>query len=235
MRALAAMSGSESPGKAHALQHQIQRNKELARERLRLNRLAHSDTSPGSFGSECVPSPALNSELNELHQSEITPIYWLCGNILDSGSVCGSTCDHRIKEHFGETVCYRCKSKTNEYEYISKETIKREYLLTEGEIKSLQHISRPNKINPRWADIKLFLRKHCIDYACKKWGSAEALREVLRGREVSKYERTVERNRALFDESADTPGAASGAQRASKKRRLGELESLASIIRGDRQ
>lgn len=209
-------------GLSEDLLTRIERNRELAIERLQLTRGA----APGSD----VPTRAMSPG-----PFEKLAFPWSCPKILDCGKVCGSSSDSKIREHFDEVACSRCDSRTNGFDYITKDTIKREYLLPEYVIKQLKHITRPNRLNPRWADIKLFLRKHCIAAAIDKWGSLDALKEQLRMKEQKKYDQSVERTQALLagDGTTTKQNAASLGGRRGNKRKLHELESMAAIIRGD--
>jgi hypothetical protein len=160
---------------------------------------------------------------------------WSCENLLDSGRVCGGNHDRQLKEQFGEVVCFKCKSETNDYECISKEAVKRDYLLPEASFKSLQFLLIPNPMNARWAHIKLYLRRHCKECAVRRWGSAAALQSELRLRETQRYDKSVARTQALFESEAspsDGTDKRNTLLNKGKKRKASEIAAMAAIIRG---
>ena len=101
--------------------------------------------------------------------------------------VCGSSTaiDAEFYENFRVVVCFSCKDTDNIYTIITKTQARSEFLLTDEELADfalLPSISRKNPHNPRWADMKLYLKKQVRDYAIKKHGSEEALKLALSNR-----------------------------------------------------
>lgn len=100
--------------------------------------------------------------------------------------------DQEIYENFGVFVCYSCKDSSNLYEYVTKTQARNEFLLTDEELadsSSLPSISRKNPHNPRWSDMKLYLRRQLRDFSIKKHGSEEAIQDALKNRNESKTDR----------------------------------------------
>ena len=246
------MSAGPTPVLPKEVALRIQRNRKIAQERLQRHReqlAAVEEASRGGVGGADVsvvsvpatgPSAAL-TDPGSPHATDLPheepPFFWSCPNTLEGGAVCGGSHDRKIKEHFGEIVCYRCKGTSTDYDYITKEAAKREYLLSDAAIKPLRFILKPNQMNPRWADIKLYLRKHCITVALLKWGDMDSLQAELRRKEVAKYDESVERTKALFESSSSAEdGSAkrnSSSKQKGRKRKQSELESMVSIIRGE--
>jgi DNA-repair protein complementing XP-A cells len=100
--------------------------------------------------------------------------------------------DSEIYDNFGVIVCFSCKESSNLYEVITKTQARNEYLLTDEELADaalLPSISRKNPHNPRWADMKLYLRRQVRDFSIKKHGSEEAIKEALSNRNESRTDR----------------------------------------------
>lgn len=106
---------------------------------------------------------------------------------------CGSSLiDPEYFDNFRINVCLSCKESNTLYTIITKTQAKNEYLLTDEELADaslLPSISRKNPHNPRWADMKLYLRKQVRDFSIKKHGSEEAIEEALSNRKSTKTDR----------------------------------------------
>ncbi len=114
---------------------------------------------------------------------------------MSSCEACGDEavpCDPEFEASFKVLVCYNCKDTNTLYTVITKTQAKTEFLLTEEELADtllLPSISRKNPHNPRWSDMKLYLRKQCRDFAIKKFGSQDQLKAALDGRVENKTDR----------------------------------------------
>ena len=112
---------------------------------------------------------------------------WTC-------EACGSTAaiDPELYENFHLVVCFSCKDSDSLCTIITKTQARSEFLLTDEELADsaiLPSISRKNPHNPRWADMKLYLKKQVRDFAIKKHGSEEALIEALSNRNEVRSDR----------------------------------------------
>ncbi|TRY71992.1 hypothetical protein TCAL_03958 [Tigriopus californicus] len=82
---------------------------------------------------------------------------------------------------FDISVCDKCKEteRDGKHELITKTDAKNTFLLKDVDIDKrepvLKFIIRKNPHNPRWGDMKLFLRSQIEDRALEVWGSEEAL------------------------------------------------------------
>merc|ERR1719229_823243 len=83
---------------------------------------------------------------------------------------------------FDLSVCDSCKDteKEGKHELITKTDAKSTFLLKDGDLerrgeKPLGFIVRKNPHNPRWGDMKLYLRSQVEELALAVWGSEEAL------------------------------------------------------------
>lgn len=93
---------------------------------------------------------------------------------------------------FRVVVCVSCKDTNSLYSLITKTQAKAEYLLTDEELADsslVPSISRKNPHNPRWSDMRLYLRKQVRDFAICKFGSEEALQDALSSRTETRTDR----------------------------------------------
>lgn len=121
------------------------------------------------------------------HISEVSH----CTERLCDGAIC-SHCpvDRELCEYFGEYVCKGCKSKAGElYRTITRSESIATYLIPEESMKVLKFVSKDNPHNSGWIPMKLYLRKHVIALAIRRFGSMEALEEERQKRETAKFER----------------------------------------------
>jgi DNA-repair protein complementing XP-A cells len=107
---------------------------------------------------------------------------------------CGSLIgiDSEFHDNFGVSVCFSCKDSNELYGIITKTQARSEYLLTDEELADsilLPSISRKNPHNPRWADMKLYLRRQVREFAVKKHGSEKAMKEALANRTEARTDR----------------------------------------------
>ena len=110
-----------------------------------------------------------------------------------SCEACGSSIiDPEFFDNFHINVCLSCKDSCEIYSIITKTQAKNDFLLTDEELADstvLPSISRKNPHNPRWADMKLYLKKQVRDFSIKKHGSEEAIQEALSNRKATKTDR----------------------------------------------
>ena len=121
-----------------------------------------------------------------------------------SGFVCevceSEQVDSELYAQFKVLVCYRCKETVNTegenspllYSLITKSQGRNEYLLTDEELADsslLPSITRKNPHNPRWSDMKLYLRKQVLAFAIQKYGSAALLQSAKDGRSDNRVDR----------------------------------------------
>ena len=102
--------------------------------------------------------------------------------------------DSYLFRTFDCDICDNCKNseKDGPHELITKTDSKKEFLLKDSDFEKgerdvplvpLRFILRKNPHNPRWGDMKLFLRLQVEARALQVWGSEEALEEEHTARE----------------------------------------------------
>ncbi|CAN0453858.1 unnamed protein product, partial [Discosporangium mesarthrocarpum] len=69
------------------------------------------------------------------------------------------------------------------------------FLLPEGTIAVLPYIERENPHHASWTKMKLFLKKHVLEYSHKRWGGVEGLERERKRREELKWNRAVARTK----------------------------------------
>lgn len=93
---------------------------------------------------------------------------------------------------FRVAVCLGCKDTNPLYTLITKTQARNEFLLTDEELADtslMPSLSRKNPHNPRWSDMKLYLRRQCRDFAWKKFNGESGLEAALEARSGAKSER----------------------------------------------
>lgn len=116
-------------------------------------------------------------------------------SVLDDGNKkkcreCGTLeIDFHWDEVLKTQVCNACKERLpDKYSLLTKTEAKKDYLLTDPELKDVEllpHIKKPNPHKSTWNDMMLYLRYQVEEYAFSdaKWGSGEALDAEWKRRE----------------------------------------------------
>jgi len=103
--------------------------------------------------------------------------------------------DSYLFNTFGHNVCDDCRNteKDGPHELITKTDAKKEFLIKDSDFEKgergeedLRFILRKNPHNPRWGDMKLFLRLQVEKRARAVWGSEEALEKEHEAREEAR-------------------------------------------------
>ena len=100
--------------------------------------------------------------------------------------------DSYLFRTFDHPVCDECKNMDRDgpHELITKTDAKKQFLLTdihfERDGNSLKFLLRKNPHNPRYGDMKLFLRLQIEKVALDIWGSEEDLEKEIEKREANK-------------------------------------------------
>ncbi len=204
----------------------IERNRQLALQRRQLFLLTNQTEQIGTAAENSeVIAPPISVEVVQVEGTSST---WRCDNLKESGAICNGNCDKQIREIYEEIVCYSCKKNSNQYEFLTKETIKKEYLLSDADIESIKYLNKPNPHNARWSNIKLYLRKYVEKCASQKWNGLENLFTEIQNREDKRYKKALERAQNFL-----TTGSVTDNKTKTKKRKQAEIENIAKIIRGE--
>jgi len=91
---------------------------------------------------------------------------------------------------FDHNICDECKNMEREgpHELITKTDAKKQFLITDAHLeregRTLKFLLRKNPHNPRYGDMKLFLRLQIEKLALDIWGSEEELEKEIEKREA---------------------------------------------------
>ncbi|XP_015705451.1 DNA repair protein complementing XP-A cells [Coturnix japonica] len=110
--------------------------------------------------------------------------YLICGD-------CGKEfMDSYLMQHFDWATCDNCRDTEDKHKLITRTEAKEEYLLKDCDLDKrepvLRFIVKKNPHNPRWGDMKLYLKLQVIKRALEVWGSEESLQEAKEQRRDSR-------------------------------------------------
>lgn len=126
-------------------------------------------------------------------------------NIVQSCSICGmSNIDELFLKVYNEKVCRQCSRSSPDFVQITKQDAVSKFLVTEYSLRSIPHQLKDNPHKKGWNEMKLYLRKHVLALALRKWGNEQNLDDELAKRSEKH-----------------------------SKRKLGEVESFLSSICGN--
>lgn len=98
--------------------------------------------------------------------------------------------DSYLSNSFDLSVCDKCRDNEAKHKLISRTEAKKEYLLKDCDLDQrepmLRFVLRKNPHNPRWGDMKLYLRLQVEKRSLEVWGSPEALEEAKESREENR-------------------------------------------------
>jgi len=113
-----------------------------------------------------APAPPLPPSMRPLCEE--------CGFCFDSST---------LRDKFGHDVCDDCKKSDSTHALITRTDAKKEYLLQDCDLDlrkpKLRHVLRKNPHNPRWGDMKLYLKLQVEKRCLEVWGTEEALEEAI--------------------------------------------------------
>lgn len=106
--------------------------------------------------------------------------------------------DSYLFRNFDYEVCDKCKDpeKNGKHELITKTDAKNEFLLKDIDFEkapALKFILRKNPHNPRWGEMKLFLRLQVERRALEVWGDEEVLEQEHEKREEKRDQAKVKK------------------------------------------
>ncbi|MBN3305569.1 XPA protein, partial [Amia calva] len=90
--------------------------------------------------------------------------------------------DSYLSNSFDLSVCDNCRDSESKHKLITRSEAKNEYLLKDCDLDKrepmLRYVLKKNPHNPRWGDMKLYLRLQVVKRSLEVWGSEEALEEA---------------------------------------------------------
>jgi len=105
--------------------------------------------------------------------------------VKNGDSVCLSDdIDTFVDTHFDEQVCRACKQLNEDlYQLITRKDAVEKFLVPADAFKMLKFATKLNPINSNWSPMKLYLKKHVLEVAVRRFGSEELLIEEVQKRE----------------------------------------------------
>ncbi|XP_074787959.1 DNA repair protein complementing XP-A cells isoform X1 [Athene noctua] len=102
--------------------------------------------------------------------------YLICGD-------CGKEfMDSYLMQHFDWATCDNCRDTEDKHKLITRTEAKEEFLLKDCDLDKrepvLRFIVKKNCHNPRWGDMKLYLKPQVVKRSLEVWGSEESLQEA---------------------------------------------------------
>ncbi|XP_061686802.1 DNA repair protein complementing XP-A cells [Syngnathoides biaculeatus] len=98
--------------------------------------------------------------------------------------------DSYLSNSFDLSVCDKCRDTDEKHKLISRTEAKQNYLLKDCDLDKreppLKFILKKNPHNPRWGDMKLYLKVHVEKRCMEVWGSEAALEEAKEAREENR-------------------------------------------------
>lgn len=98
--------------------------------------------------------------------------------------------DSYLCNNFDLCVCDKCRDNEEKHKLISRTEAKQHYLLKDCDLDkrepALRFILKKNPHNPRWGDMKLYLKLQVEKRCMEVWGSEEALEEARESREENR-------------------------------------------------
>ncbi|KAK2865510.1 hypothetical protein Q7C36_001566 [Tachysurus vachellii] len=95
-----------------------------------------------------------------------------------------------LSNSFDLSVCDKCRDSELKHKLISRTEAKQLFLLKDCDLDQreppLRFILRKNPHNPRWGDMKLYLKSQVVARSLEVWGSEEALEEAQESREENR-------------------------------------------------
>ncbi|KAL7841106.1 hypothetical protein SRHO_G00247970 [Serrasalmus rhombeus] len=98
--------------------------------------------------------------------------------------------DSYLSNSFDLSVCDQCRDNEVKHRLISRTEAKQLFLLKDCDLDlrepPLRFVLKKNPHNPRWGDMKLYLKTQVVKRSLEVWGSEEALEEARESREESR-------------------------------------------------
>ncbi|CAM9500544.1 unnamed protein product [Lampetra planeri] len=131
------------------------------------------------------------------HRVVHTPAPVMQADYLQCGECERRFMDSYLSATFDLAVCDACRDNEGKHQLVSRTEAKTEFLLKDcdldGREPALRFVLRKNPHNPRWGDMKLYLRLQVEGRALDVWGGEEALQEAREQRHHGRDRRQQKR------------------------------------------
>ncbi|XP_042308254.1 DNA repair protein complementing XP-A cells isoform X4 [Sceloporus undulatus] len=140
----------------------------------------------------CIPLQQKKRMLDSGLWNWEKPSHLIEGAVLEFDYLICEECDKEFMDsylmnHFDLATCDNCRDVEDKHKLITRTEAKEEYLLKDCDLDKrepvLRFILKKNPHNPRWGDMKLYLKLQIIKRSLEIWGSEEALEEAKESRQ----------------------------------------------------
>ena len=109
----------------------------------------------------------------------------------DDCDTCGGLADAAFRTAFSIQTCGACRRRDPSLDLLNATDAARTYLLPQSTLKEcgLPTLERANPRQPTWTPMRLFLRRHLVEHADRRWGDADGLEAERRRRAAAKVTR----------------------------------------------
>ncbi|CAL8334087.1 unnamed protein product [Lota lota] len=184
-----------------AMRAKIERNRQralmLRQARLASRSLAAIEGSTSAKVAKTIDSGAgfFIEEEDEEDTQRVKPVVHQPAPVIETDYLVCDECgkpfmDSYLSNSFDLSVCDSCRDNEGKHQLVSRSDAKKNFLLKDCDLDQrdppLRYVLRKNPHNPRWGDMKLYLRTQ-VERRCKEvFGSEEALEEAKEMRQENK-------------------------------------------------
>ena len=113
-------------------------------------------------------------------------------------ATCGALADAAFRTAFSIQTCNACWRRDPSLDLLNATDAARTYLLPQATLKCLPTLERENPRQPTWTPMRLFLRRHLVDHAHRRWGDEAGLEAERRRRAAAKVKRDDAKAKDFF-------------------------------------
>ena len=116
----------------------------------------------------------------------------------DDCDTCGGLADAAFRAAFSISTCNACRRRDPSLDLLNATDAARTYLLPQATLKCLPTLERENPRQPTWTPMRLFLRRHLVEHANRRWGDEAGLEAERRRRAAAKVKRDDAKAKDFF-------------------------------------
>ena len=116
----------------------------------------------------------------------------------DDCATCGGLADAAFRTAFSIQTCNACRRRDPSLDLLNATDAARTYLLPQATLKCLPTLERENPRQPTWTPMRLFLRRHLVDHANRRWGDEAGLEAERKRRAAAKVKRDDAKAKDFF-------------------------------------
>uniref|UniRef100_A0A3Q3EV44 Xeroderma pigmentosum, complementation group A n=1 Tax=Labrus bergylta TaxID=56723 RepID=A0A3Q3EV44_9LABR len=193
---------SPKPELSAAMRAKIERNRQqalmLRQARLASRSLSAVEGATSAKVSKTIDSGAgffIDEEEEALEEQRTRKVVHQPAPVIEPDYLVCDECekpfmDSYLSNSFDLSVCDKCRDNEEKHKLVSRTEAKAHYLLKDCDLDKreppLRFILKKNPHNPRWGDMKLYLKVQVEKRCMEVWGSEEALEEARETREENK-------------------------------------------------